>query len=49
MKVKILKQCMIKGKTCKQGATVDVSDRDGKYLTAIGKAELPVKKEKPAD
>ena len=49
MKVKILKQCMVEGKTCEVGATPEVSEKDAKYLIAIGKADLPAKKEKPAE
>lgn len=39
MKIKIVKQCLIKGKTCKAGSTQDPSKADARYLVAIGRAE----------
>ena len=48
MKVKILKQCVVAGKTAKVDAVIETNDKDGKYLIAIGKAEATKAKAKPA-
>jgi len=39
MKIKMLKTCLVKGKTCQKDKQVSVDDKDGAYLVAIGKAE----------
>jgi hypothetical protein len=39
VKVKILKQCGIRGKTAKVGDVVEVSELDGRYLIGTGTAE----------
>ncbi|CAN8142204.1 hypothetical protein THIOSC15_3450009 [uncultured Thiomicrorhabdus sp.] len=48
MKVKLNKAQIANGKACKSGATVEVSDRDAKYLIASGRAEQVKAKAKSA-
>jgi len=57
MKIKILKATSCGGKVRKVGATVDASDRDGRLLIGLGKAEEaknapkkePAKKKAPSN
>lgn len=39
MKIKILKQCQVAGKTAETDTVIEATDKDAKYLIAIGKAE----------
>lgn len=47
MKVEILKDCGVAGKTCKKGVKVEVNDADARYLIGLGKAKKA--EEKKAD
>ncbi len=47
MKIKINREMGVGGKHCKSGATVTVSDKDGRYLVNGGHAEEV--KQKKAD
>jgi hypothetical protein len=43
MKIKMTRTTIVAGKQCNVGDITDCSDRDGKYLIAIGKAEVAPK------
>lgn len=46
MKIKIIRGTVVNKKAVEPGDTVETSDRDGKYLIALGKAEA-VENKKP--
>lgn len=46
MKVKILKDCIVGGKSAKAGATVPVKEQDAKLLIGMKKAEPVVESKK---